>query len=46
MGELKDRKQQETEGELQFHSHLMLTAQVLVLCWMQSYLTLLMKMTQ
>ena len=25
-------------GRLQFHSHLMLMAQVLVLCWIQFYL--------
>ena len=35
MGELKDRQQWETEGELQLHSHLVLTAQVLALCWNQ-----------
>ena len=29
MGELKDRQQQETEGELQCHSHLTLMGRVL-----------------
>ena len=33
MVELKDRQQQETEGELQFHSQLMWVAQDLVPCW-------------
>ena len=46
MGELKDRQQRETEGEPQLHSHLVLMAQVLALCWIQLYLTLLIKMTQ
>ena len=30
-------EQQETEGKLQFHSCLMLMAQVLVPCWNQMY---------
>ena len=37
MAEQKDRQQQETEGKLQFHSCLMLMAQVLVPCWNQMY---------
>ena len=37
MVELKDRQQQETEGELQFHSCLTLMAQLLVPCWDHTY---------
>ena len=35
MVEVKDGQQEEMEGKLQFHSHLMLMAQVLVPCWNQ-----------
>jgi len=38
MVELKDPQQKEMEGKLQFHSHLALVAQVLVPCWIQSYI--------
>ena len=38
MVELKDCQQQEMEGKLQFHSQLMLLAQVLVPCRIQFYL--------
>ena len=34
---LKDRQQLETKGKLQFHSRLMLMAQVLVPCWNQMH---------
>ena len=38
MVELEDRRQYGSEGRLQFHSHLVLMAQVLVSCWIQFYL--------
>ena len=38
MAELKGSQQQGMEGRLQFHSRLMLMAQVLVPCWIQLYL--------
>ena len=38
MVELKDRQQQETEGELRSHSCLMLKAQFLISCWILLYL--------
>ncbi|CAM9632051.1 unnamed protein product [Rangifer tarandus platyrhynchus] len=43
MAELKNRQQQEMEGKLQFHSHLTLTAQVLVPCWLQIELSTFLK---
>ena len=43
MEELKDRQQQATEGKLQFHSNLTLTAQVLVPCWLQVELSTFLK---
>ena len=41
MVELKGRQQQETEGKLQCHSHVMVMAQVLVPRWIHFCLPLL-----